>query len=150
LIGVALRRGRGFLRSVAIVERAVRAVSDVFAIFVGVGKEKGVGENHTEKQSTDGKPEFHIAAHAGLLSHQASPLTLTGSTGAQTPDSRPELRVDSDYDIPAAFFKAPAGSSCLAVCFLSSLPSPPGGGLGVLRTSLPPISRIGAAMAMDE
>ena len=40
----------------------------VFSILAIVGKEEGVGENNTEKQAPDGEAEFHIVAHAGLLS----------------------------------------------------------------------------------
>src|SRR5205823_9452578 len=130
-IGIALIRilpGRLLAGSIAaIVQRAVASIGQLAAIFVGVRKEEGVGENHTEKQASHGEPEFHIVAHAGLLSHQADPLILTlpeyGGEGIRTGSTGPS----KGYDIPAAFFKAPGGSSCLAVGFLSDLPSRVGG-----------------------
>src|SRR5438874_2604876 len=65
----------------------------VFAILAIVGKEEGVGENYPKKQTPDGQSEFHIVAHAGLLSQllwrmadknvrPTKSARPTGSTGA--------------------------------------------------------------------
>src|SRR4051812_45628073 len=71
---IRVRERRPGSIAIAAVERAVAAFGQILSILVGVGKEEGVGEDHTQQKTPHRQTQFHVVAHSGLLSQ------LPGST----------------------------------------------------------------------